>query len=45
MLWPEILLAGLLMFLLGPVHWLAIIGHLTVFFLVCLVVLTERSTS
>ncbi len=35
--WPEILLAGLLMFLLGPVHWLAIIGHLTVFFLVCLV--------
>jgi len=35
--WPEILLAGILMFLLGPVHWLAIIGHLTVFFLVCLV--------
>ena len=35
--WPEILLAGLLMFLLGPVHWLAIIGHLAVFFLVCLV--------
>lgn len=35
--WPEILLAGLLMYLLGPVHWLAIIGHLTVFFLVCLV--------
>ena len=35
--WPEILLAGLLMFLLGPVHWLAIVGHLTVFFLVCLV--------
>jgi hypothetical protein len=36
-LWPEILLAGLLMFLLGPVHWLAILGHLVVFFLVCLV--------
>jgi len=35
--WPEILLAGLLMFLLGPVHWLAIIGHLIVFFLVCLI--------
>jgi hypothetical protein len=35
--WPEILLAGLLMFLLGPVHWLAIIGHLAVFFLVCLI--------
>ncbi len=35
--WPETLLAGLLMFLLGPVHWLAIIGHLTVFFLVCLI--------
>ena len=36
-LWPEILLAGLLMFLVGPVHWLAILGHLAVFFLVCLV--------
>jgi hypothetical protein len=36
-LWPEILLAGLLMYLLGPVHWLAILGHLVVFFLVCLI--------
>jgi len=35
--WPEILLAGILMYLLGPVHWLAIIGHLAVFFLVCLI--------
>ncbi len=36
-LWPELLLAGMLMYLLGPVHWLAIVGHLAVFFLVCLV--------
>ncbi len=36
-LWPEILLAGMIMYLLGPVHWLAILGHLTIFFLVCLV--------
>ena len=36
-LWPEILLAGMLVYLLGPVHWLAILGHLAVFFLICLV--------
>jgi hypothetical protein len=36
-LWPEILLAGMLMYLLGPVHWLAILGHLVFFFLVCLI--------
>jgi hypothetical protein len=36
-LWPETLLAGMVIFFIGPSHWLAIVGHLTVFFLVCLV--------
>lgn len=36
-LWPEILLAALLMYLLGSVHSLMILGHLTFFSLVCLV--------
>jgi len=36
-LWPEMLLAGGLMFLLGSTHWLFIFGHLAVFFLICLV--------
>jgi hypothetical protein len=36
-LWPEILLACMLMYLLGPVHWLALLGHLVFFFLVCLI--------
>jgi len=36
-LWPEFLLWGGLLFLVGPVHWLVIFGHLTVFFLICLV--------
>jgi hypothetical protein len=36
-LWPEILLAAFALYLWGPSHWLAIIGHLTVFFMICLV--------
>jgi hypothetical protein len=36
-LWPEILLATFALYLWGPSHWLAIIGHLTVFFMICLV--------
>ena len=36
-LWPEILLAAFSLYLWGPSHWLAIIGHLFVFFIICLV--------
>jgi hypothetical protein len=36
-LWPEILLIDFALYLWGPSHWLAIIGHLAVFFLICLV--------
>ncbi len=36
-LWPELLLGSMLMYLLGPVHWLAILGHLAFFFLICMV--------
>ena len=36
-LWPEILLATFALYLWGPSYWLAIIGHLTVFFMICLV--------
>ena len=36
-LWPEILLITFILYLWGPSHWLAIIGHLAVFFMICLV--------
>jgi hypothetical protein len=36
-LWPEILLGAFFLYLLGPSHWLAIFGHLTVFFILCLI--------
>jgi hypothetical protein len=36
-LWPELMLGSFFLYLLGPSHWLAIIGHLTAFFLICLV--------
>ena len=36
-LWPELMLGSFFLYLLGPSHWLAIIGHLTTFFLICLV--------
>jgi hypothetical protein len=36
-LWPEILLFTFALYLWGPSHWLAIIGHLSVFFIICLV--------
>jgi hypothetical protein len=36
-LWPELILGSFFLYLLGPSHWLAIIGHLTAFFLICLV--------
>ena len=36
-LWPEILLITFVLYLWGPSHWLAIIGHLSVFFMICLV--------
>ncbi|HUH65344.1 MAG TPA: fused MFS/spermidine synthase [Syntrophales bacterium] len=36
-LWPELLLATFILYLWGPSHWLAIIGHLSVFFMICLV--------
>jgi hypothetical protein len=36
-LWPELLLGAFFLYLLGPSHWLAIFGHLTVFFMICLV--------
>jgi len=35
--WPELMLGSFFLYLLGPSHWLAIIGHLTAFFLICLV--------
>ena len=36
-LWPEILLFTFALYLWGPSHWFAIIGHLSVFFIICLV--------
>jgi hypothetical protein len=36
-LWPETLLITFILYLWGPSHWLAIIGHLSFFFLICLV--------
>ncbi len=36
-LWPEILLITFILYLWGPSHWLAIIGHLAAFFMICLV--------
>jgi hypothetical protein len=36
-LWPELLLGSFFLYLLGPSPWLAIIGHLIVFFMLCLV--------
>jgi len=36
LLWPELLLTAFFLYLLGPSHWLAIIGHLAVFFMICL---------
>ena len=36
-LWPEILLITFILYLWGPSHWIAIIGHLSVFFMICLV--------
>ncbi len=36
-LWPEILLFTFALYLWGPSHWLAILGHLAVFFAICLV--------
>ena len=36
-LWPELLLGAFFLYLLGPSHWLAIFGHLAVFFMICLV--------
>jgi len=36
-LWPEILLFTFALYLWGPSHWLAIFGHLAVFFAICLV--------
>lgn len=36
-IWPEILLFSFALYLWGPLHWLAIIGHLFVFFIICLV--------
>ena len=36
-LWPEVLLFTFTLYLWGPSHWLAIIGHLFVFFIICLV--------
>jgi hypothetical protein len=35
--WPELMLGTFFLYLLGPSHWLAIIGHLTAFFLICLI--------
>jgi hypothetical protein len=36
-LWPEILLITFILYLWESSHWLAIIGHLSVFFMICLV--------
>ncbi|MGC9975202.1 MAG: fused MFS/spermidine synthase [Syntrophales bacterium] len=36
-LWPEILLITFILYLWGLSQWLAIIGHLSVFFMICLV--------
>jgi len=36
-LWPEVLLFTFALYLWGPSYWLAIIGHLSVFFIICLV--------
>ncbi len=36
-LWPEILLITFILYLWGPSHWFAIIGHLSAFFMICLV--------
>ncbi|MGZ3647610.1 MAG: spermidine synthase, partial [Syntrophales bacterium] len=36
-LWPEVLLITFILYLWGPSHWLALIGHLSVFFMICLV--------
>ncbi|HVO67403.1 MAG TPA: fused MFS/spermidine synthase [Syntrophales bacterium] len=36
-LWPEILLITFALYLWGPSYWLAILGHLAVFFAICLV--------
>jgi hypothetical protein len=35
--WLELLLAGLSLYLLGPVYWLTLVGLLCVFFAICLV--------
>lgn len=36
-IWTEILLSALFLYLVGPSYWLAIVGHLFIFFLICLV--------
>jgi hypothetical protein len=36
-LWPELLIITFILYLWGPSHWLAIIGHLSAFFMICLV--------
>lgn len=37
LLWLEILLTALALYAFGPAHWILILGHLCVFFMICLV--------